>query len=468
MYFITGGRGTQSGLYRVEYIGPKIAAHTPTAQQIARRQFSKDSRATRRRLESLLGRPSSDGVAKAWPHLDDADPWIRHVARAVLEWQPVAEWKARVGEESTVAARVAAVTALSRVGSVEDVARTLDRLAIPDWSRLSDSQKLEVVFLCDRFLDADSENKTRKTAVSALMDSHYPDASPVVNQRLGTLLSRTAPPKFVARTMRLLSLANSDADRLHWLFLLRDQTDGWTDVLRTSYMQQLRRMSEFVAAEGMPNFQRLIRDEAIKSVPKPQRAKFSEMLNSNPVESWRAEISKTPRKLVRKWQVADLTGDVDDLAGRDLKRGRQVFVDAKCIVCHRVAGRGGVSGPDLDAVGQRFTSRDSLVSIIEPSKVVSEKYRNSSFILKNGKSVVGRLLPGDYRSDEIRVIPNLLEPTQISEFKKAEVEAHHSSDVSPMPKGLLDAFDREEILDLLAYLKSGRQAGGSNPAASRR
>ena len=40
-------------------------------------------------------------------------------------------------------------------------------------------------------------------------------------------------------------------------------------------------------------------------------------------------------------------------------------------------------------------------------------------------------------------------------IQRERVESATLSAVSPMPEGLLNTFRREEILDLLAYLKSG-------------
>jgi hypothetical protein len=43
-------------------------------------------------------------------------------------------------------------------------------------------------------------------------------------------------------------------------------------------------------------------------------------------------------------------------------------------------------------------------------------------------------------------------------IKKARIEKRTKSDVSPMPKGLLDKLTREEVLDLLAYVIAGGNA----------
>src|SRR5206468_8516218 len=41
MYFITGGRGTQSGLYRVSYDGPKVQPKSKTRTQLAQEATAK-------------------------------------------------------------------------------------------------------------------------------------------------------------------------------------------------------------------------------------------------------------------------------------------------------------------------------------------------------------------------------------------------------------------------------------------
>jgi hypothetical protein len=85
---------------------------------------------------------------------------------------------------------------------------------------------------------------------------------------------------------------------------------------------------------------------------------------------------------------------------------------------------------------------------------VAENYRNDAFELQDGRVVVGRVLPGDYRSPTLRVLPELLAPDKIVTIDKSEIQSHRPSPVSPMPTGLLDALTRDEILDLLAFLRT--------------
>ena len=137
--------------------------------------------------------------------------------------------------------------------------------------------------------------------------------------------------------------------------------------------------------------------------------------------------------------------------GRNFSRGHEIYVEAQCAACHRYGDQGGTTGPDLTAVATRFKRQDLLESSSEPSKVVSEQYRNTSIETKEGKVFVGRII--EESADAVVLRPNPLESTTIT-IKKSEIESRQFSKISPMPAGLLNTFSKEESLDLLAYLES--------------
>jgi len=142
--------------------------------------------------------------------------------------------------------------------------------------------------------------------------------------------------------------------------------------------------------------------------------------------------------------------------GRNFRRGRDAYVAAQCAVCHKLgndpATMAGDVGPDLTAVASRFTRRDILESIIEPSKVISEQYMNTAVRLKNGDTVVGRLL--EETPDMLVLSPDQRKPDKVT-VKKSDIDRRVPSKLSPMPQGLADILTRDEIFDLLAYLESG-------------
>jgi hypothetical protein len=73
-------------------------------------------------------------------------------------------------------------------------------------------------------------------------------------------------------------------------------------------------------------------------------------------------------------------------------------------------------------------------------------------ILKNGDSFNGRLLRDT--ADDVVLETDPLSGAR-EQFDRTEVERVAPALISSMPEGLVNILDRDEILDLLAYLESG-------------
>ena len=157
--------------------------------------------------------------------------------------------------------------------------------------------------------------------------------------------------------------------------------------------------------------------------------------------------------------MADLEPDLDQVGhGRNFAQGQDAVFAVQCLMCHRMGEDGGSVGPDLTAVSSRFSRRDILESILEPSKVISEQFANTDFVLKNGNALSGRVI--SETADKIVIRPSMLAP-EIQEIRKADVQSREVSKVSPMPPGLVNMLTRQEILDLLAYFEAGGRADGA-------
>ena len=124
----------------------------------------------------------------------------------------------------------------------------------------------------------------------------------------------------------------------------------------------------------------------------------------------------------------------------------------QCVQCHRFANAGGSVGPELTAVSSRFSHRDILESILEPSKVISEQYINTTVIKKDGDNVTGRIV--DENDQRIVVMTDPIKQTKV-EVPKADIEKRVASKISPMPEGLVNNLTKDQIMDLIAYLESG-------------
>ena len=129
-----------------------------------------------------------------------------------------------------------------------------------------------------------------------------------------------------------------------------------------------------------------------------------------------------------------------------------MFAVATCYKCHRIHRQGGVVGPDLTSAGRRFGTKDLLEAIVEPSKAISDQYEAQKFLMEDGRVIIGRVV--NLFGSQYAVQADMADPSTIVRIKIDEIEESGASKVSPMPNGLLDTLTEDEILDLLAYMKS--------------
>jgi putative heme-binding domain-containing protein len=208
---------------------------------------------------------------------------------------------------------------------------------------------------------------------------------------------------------------------------------------------------------SFPKFIGNFHADAVKTLSPQERESLKDVIAAYTPPERRPPEQVKPRQLVKAWQMADLTGSLEQAAkGRNFRRGREAYLAAQCAACHKIgsdpATISGDVGPDLTAVASRFTRRDILESIIEPSKVISEQYMNTAVRLKNGDTVVGRVL--EDTPDKLVLSPDQRKPEKVTVNKK-DIDRRVPSQLSPMPSDLVNVLTKDEILDLLAYIESG-------------
>ena len=93
-----------------------------------------------------------------------------------------------------------------------------------------------------------------------------------------------------------------------------------------------------------------------------------------------------------------------------------------------------------------------LESILEPSRVIDNKYRNVAISTKQGDLIEGRLVAEKDKS--LLVAPNPYQPSYTREIMLSAIATRKDSGFSPMPVGLLNSFSRGDVLDLLAVLQA--------------
>jgi putative heme-binding domain-containing protein len=436
MYFITGGRGTRSALYRVRYEGDPHDDSQLTAQQLARAEFTAGARALRRQLEVYHGRTDPRAIDAAWLHLEDPDPWIRHAARTALEHQPVDRWAQRALKSGGPSA----LLALARVSGSKHREAIQRRAADIPFPKASRHQKLTLVRLCE--LTAGD---------AAPLAPHFPDEDPAVNRELSKLLVAQNNEAAVQSCLGLLAQADSQFETLHYLDVLSRAKVGLTLDDRRTFFRALEQRDYFRGDRNMPGYLKGLRQRATDTLSDNQRAALGDLLAPKPQDP---PLPK-PRPVVQHWTIEQLAQPPATPPGPNLHRGRKLFDQALCSRCHQVGGQGSAVGPNLTQVANRFSRRDLVEAIIEPSRAIAEVFQNLIVTKKDGTTVAGQLVRDDRRASTISLASSPFAPKQLTVVSKHDISSSARSPVSPMPPGLLDTLTREEIEHLLAFLQAG-------------
>ncbi|MDB6058857.1 MAG: heme-binding protein [Verrucomicrobiales bacterium] len=467
MYFLSGGRHTQAGLYRVTYVGKKLKSKE-TTEELANAARARQARELRHKLETFQGRRVPGAVDFAWPHLASNDRFIRFAARIAIESQEVSSWKDRALNETNVNAGLTALLALARSGEVDTQTPLLKALRKFPIDTLNDEQemlKLRVIEVS--FARQGRPQPEMQQLAIEKLNPHYPAKNELLNREYCQLLLYLGAPDAISKTLSLLQKAPTQEEQIYYVLRLRTITNGWTLDQRKQYFTWFNNdrsklghdaeVLKFFAdverdysdGSSFPKFMEDFRNEAIGTLTPEDKLALTPVL---PKEETNKAVTITPHKFVQAWKLQDLLSSTEFLnRGRSFKKGKEAFAAAQCAQCHRFGNAGGAVGPELTAVASRLAARDILESIIEPSKVVSEQFQNTTLFLKDGDDVTGRIVAED--DNKIVVITDALKQTK-KEVKKADVQERRASKLSPMPEGLVNVLTRDEILDLVAYLQS--------------
>ncbi|MEY2881788.1 MAG: hypothetical protein RLZZ15_4168, partial [Verrucomicrobiota bacterium] len=484
MYFAVGGRRTQAALYRVTYTGTDSTAPAKPAALTA-------EALTRRKLETLHAEGTGpEAIEIAWPHLASADRFVRFAARAAIERQHPANWADRALAEKNPQAAIEALIALARVGEKYLQPRLLDALAKLDFAAQPAALRQPLLRAWQlAFARMGKPDAATCAKLAAKLDPHFPHADALVNRELLALLVFLDSPAAVAKAVPLLKVAEpvvrtpeefggpsllarndnygkvvnntsahrSDRQQIALAYTLRHATAGWTPALHREFFSWFPRTHDWKGGASFNGFLLNIRSEALANVTDPaERSALSEL--SQPRAPRFSAATMTPKGPGQKYTVDSaiaLLGNAKP-TGRNFAQGRGMIAATACIACHRLGADGGNIGPDLSGAGGRYSLRDLLENIIEPSKVISDQYGSEQLTLKNGDLVAGRVVSEDETGFNVFTNPFL--PEQTTRVLKADVKSRAPYPLSMMPPGLLDALNPEEMKDLLAYILAGGNA----------
>jgi putative heme-binding domain-containing protein len=150
-------------------------------------------------------------------------------------------------------------------------------------------------------------------------------------------------------------------------------------------------------------------------------------------------------------QKAHLEEVLASLKNGDVRRGQVIFNGQKaaCFTCHAIGYLGGNLGPDLTRIGQVRTERDLLESIIYPSVGFVRSYEPIIVSTKSGDEINGVL-----RKDAVDEVVLGTGANAETHIARTDVVEMRPGTVSVMPGGLDEQLSRQELSDLVAFLKS--------------
>lgn len=495
LYFTVGGRGTQSELYRVTYVGD--ASTEPATLQNA--AFAGERR-VRNVVESFHGRDF------------EREEFMEAIRESADSGLPVEKLNARVGDRSIV-------TALRRLTQTEAMApRLLDALDNPS---LTNNEILEVITSLVRGvgrngLDADDirsksvaalkkmtfdtlsrEEQLKQLRTLSLLwirlngpddneqqffvdrfGPQFPSGDAALDRELCQVLVYLKSPAVVAATIELLKqepqredinmddllarnsgyarainemiASQPDQNQVWFAFCLRTAEAGWTTELRADYFRWFGRAQHWAGGHSFRKFLQNMDDEFWARTSENERVLIEAAGARTP---YRAPELPVPQGPGQEWTLDEVRAMAEEgLQDRDFENGQKMFAATRCVICHRFAGDGGATGPDLTQLAGRFNIKDLTEAIMEPGKVISDQYKASSVTTVDGQVVNGRIVAEN--DQQISVLTDPEDSTQVVDIAKDRIDETVPSTTSLMPKALLNRLNRDEVLDLLAYLLS--------------
>ena len=495
LYFTIGGRGGQSELYRVTYVGEEStekADYAPHDELAGRRSI-------RRQLEDLHKAPFSEATLQRQRELLRdidlnsmfRDRFLMTALRTALispEFASRMQKQLRNGRQTLSPAMVAEmILTSSRVASLSetelDAAEIRSQLlaTVPQasWSAASDQEKLNLLrALSVCFTRLGEPTDAERTALLAQFDDRFPAEDDRINRELCQLLVYLKSETVVGRTVQLLNappkredidmgdlltrnagygraikamIANQpDKSQVWYALCLRVATNGWTPELHTDYYRWFGRAQKWSGGNSFRKFLQNIENEAWDRTPFDHRVLVEAAGARTPYVV--PELPK-PKGPGRKWTLEDVrTLASERLTNRNFDNGKKMFAATRCIVCHRYNGDGGATGPDLTQVAGRFNMNALTEAIMEPSKVISDQYMASTVLTAAGKTVNGRIVSEN--EEQISVLTDPEDSTKIVDIPREDIDEILPSKTSIMPAELLNQLNEDEVLDLLAYLLS--------------
>jgi putative heme-binding domain-containing protein len=450
MYVSVGGRKVQSGLYRVTYTGEE------NTESVLKTPMNPMSPNVRGSLEAFHGKQDPKAIEAAWPHLDSSDRNLRFAARIAIEHQPVASWKDKALNETNPRAALTALMALARSSGGDKSLQKpiLDALSKIDFKSLKGLDRNTLIrdymLVFTRLGEPDVAMKAK---LIEKLNPLFPTNDTGLNRDLAEVLVYLGDSGIVAKAAPLVNESPTQEEQIDYARILRFAKTGWTKELRADYFRWFLRAANYKGGASFDLFIGEIKTNALSTMTEEEKLAIKDVLDAKP-EAKAPSFTVKPMTFVKAWTLPELEKSLGvGLEGnRNFQNGRNMFGAATCFACHRFNNEGGAVGPDLTSVAGKYSPRDLLEHILEPSKEISDQYGSTVFTKKDGTQVIGRI--ANMKENIMMVCTNMMDPNNFTNVDARDVVKTEESKISMMPPGLLFMLKEDDILDLMAYLLS--------------
>jgi putative heme-binding domain-containing protein len=284
-------------------------------------------------------------------------------------------------------------------------------------------------------VSSDLPTPKRVLAIRALRGGHYESVAPVLQRVIET---HPAPE---VETAAIDSLAAFDEPAAGKAIL-----DRWRSYSPTGRKHAIDAM--LAQKNRIPLLLKAIEDERVEraAVDAGARSHLYDVPDAAIAQKARALLESTNSDRVR---VVAAYHDVLSMKG-DAARGKKAF-DETCGRCHMPRRQGGARvGPDLSGINNK-TKEELLTSILNPSYAIEPRFVNYVVMTHDGRMYDGvianetpgaiTLRGGSEDGDETVLRKNI-----------AEMRA---STVSLMPEDLEKGLSKQDLADVIAYLRGG-------------
>lgn len=168
-----------------------------------------------------------------------------------------------------------------------------------------------------------------------------------------------------------------------------------------------------------------------------------------------AELLAAALPADRSQVLADYRAALDLKA--DPEHGRAIFKKT-CTACHRIGELGVDVAPSI-ADSRTKTQEQLLIDILQPSQAIDNNYVSYSIITADGQTLAGIIAAETASSVTLKMPEN-----KVVSLLRSEIEELRSNGISLMPDGLERDLTKQDMADLISFIKNWRYLESDVPA----